>query len=159
MSWEKVLIDGKDFDPDSDLPKSWLEDGIFRYCNFANLNLDVGGFEETLIGCKFTNVEWYWGLFNCANLLSTRFVNCTFLGSKFADCRLIECKFEDCRFDLDNLGGPCGFRNCLLVDTSFDRCQVTLDNPHNHAVFERNRVYGCTQSGCIGFDMLLEQSA
>src|SRR5271155_1788894 len=128
MSWEKVLIDGKDFDHDSDLPRSRIEAGIFRYCNFENLSFETGGFEETLIGCKFTKVEWYWALFNCADFLSTRFVNCVFLGSTFASCRLIECKFEDCRFDLDNLAGPCGFRECLLVETSFERCQVTLDN-------------------------------
>lgn len=151
-----MLIESRDFDRDADLPWSLVEGGIFRYCNFNHLHLEGPAFDGALIGCVLRDIEWYWGLFNCADFLSTRFMNCTFLGSNFAGCRLIECKFEGCRFDLDNLGGPSGLQDCLLVETSFDRCQVTLDNPLKHPVFEGNRCYRCEQRECEGFDALLE---
>jgi uncharacterized protein YjbI with pentapeptide repeats len=149
-----MLIERRDFDQDIDLPLSLIEDGIFRYCHFNGLHLEGPAFDAALVGCVLRDVEWYWGLFNCADILSTRFVNCVFLGSNFTGCRLIECTFEGCRFDLDNLGAPCGFRGCLLVETTFDQCQVVLENPHNHAVFEGNRTYGCTRVQCIGLDAL-----
>ncbi len=149
-----MLTERRDFDRDPDLPFSLVEDGIFQYCNFNRLSIEGPSFDGTLIGCSFLGVEWYWSLFNCANFISTRFVNCTFLGSSFADCRLIECSFQDCRFDLDNLGGPCSFEDCLLVETTFDRCRMVLENPMNHAVFAGNRCYACTQTECVGFEAL-----
>ena len=155
-----MLTESREFDRNEELPASLNEDGIFRYCNFDGLQFEgsPGCFDGALIGCVFRDVEWYLSMFNTADLISTKFINCTFLGTKFASCRLIECVFEHCRFDLDNLGGPCGFHDCLLVETRFAQCRLVLENPHDWPVFERNRSYGLTQVASTGFDGLFTSS-
>jgi uncharacterized protein YjbI with pentapeptide repeats len=151
-----MLTEHQDFERAADLPLSVIEDGVFRYCNFTGLEIDGPSFDGTLIGCFFDRAEWYGSLFNCTDFLSTRFQRCVFLGATFAGCRLIGCRFEECRFGLDNLSAPSSFEKCLLADTGFERCEIVLSSPSNRPVFVANRVYGCTQTACQGFDALFD---
>jgi hypothetical protein len=148
-----LLIERQEFDASDVLSEELLE-GVFRYCSFKNLEVPIPGFDGILYSCNFDHVEWYWGLFNLATLIETRFLDCSFLGTSFAGCSLVRCKFENCRFGPDNLAGLCSIRECLFVETEFTNCEFVLEAPIKRPVFEDNRWYGCTRSGCQGMDGL-----
>ena len=149
-----MLIEHGEFDRDNRPPLNQLDDTIFRSCSFANLEIEGSGLDGALIYCTLRDIDWYWGLFNTAIFLCTRFENCTFRGASFMSCRLLECQFIGCHFALDNLGGPCTFEDCSVVECTFDKCKLILDSPKGRTVFERTRWYGCTQNDCIGFSGL-----
>ena len=109
-------------------------DHVFRFCEFEDASLEefaVVNIEGVFLACKFTNVEMYWTLLNCAVFIDCTFVGCTFRGVSFASCRVVECIFTNCAFVEDNLGGACSF--------------------------EKTVWYGSTQNGCTGLSEALVQ--
>ena len=110
-----------------------LNDGVARYCTFSSYVHEGAHVDALCLGCTFSDIEWYWGHFNCANLIECRFIRCTFRGTAFADTRFIECSFDSCKFLLDNLGGSC-----------------TNDG---------SKIYGGTVSECSGGEFLFGNGA
>ena len=109
-------------------------DHVFRYCEFEDASLvefTIVQVEGIFLDCKFTNVEMYWTLLNCAVFIDCTFVGCAFLGVSFASCRVVECTFTNCVFAEDNLGGACSFRETVW--------------------------YGSIQNGCTGLSEALVQ--
>jgi uncharacterized protein YjbI with pentapeptide repeats len=125
-----MLIEHQEFNPETGPPRSRLwDDGVFRWCNFAQLELEgkiIGG---ALLGCAFREIDWYWGLFNNALLAHTSFKDCVFRGSSFAGCEFVQCQFDNCWFVLDNLRGPCTFENCIVIKSTFNGCDIIVKNP------------------------------
>ncbi|MFZ6872920.1 pentapeptide repeat-containing protein [Undibacterium sp. Di27W] len=115
-----------------------LDEHIFRYCEFAGMQIEGGNFTSTFLACCFTDCEWYWGLFNTAIFVDVKFLNCTFLGTGFSGVRFINCEFENCSFLKDNLGGKCAFnevswfactqKNCNGLEQEF----LTRDNKQSY---------------------------
>src|ERR1051326_976880 len=70
-----------------------LNGGVFRYCEFSSYSVEGGHIDAVFIGCSFTHLDWYWGLFNCCLFVECTFQGCTFRGTSFPDCRFVECKF------------------------------------------------------------------
>jgi len=95
-----------------------------RYETFENFATEGGVIDGVFLGCSFTNVDWYWGLFNMSVFVESTFQGCTFRGSAFSGCIFVECTFVGCHFVKDNLGGECSF--------------------------EDSRWYGCQQSESTG---------
>jgi len=121
-----MLIDAVAFTAQSNL-RDMDGDHVFRYCEFEDASLAefaIIHIEGVFLGCKFTNVEMYWTLLNCAVFIDCTFVGCTFLGASFASCRVVECIFTNCVFAEDNMGTACSF--------------------------EKTVWYGSTQNGCTG---------
>jgi uncharacterized protein YjbI with pentapeptide repeats len=150
-----LLIEHQEFNRDTGPPRSRaIENAIFRWCNFSQLEIEgkiIGG---ALLGCELLEVDWYWGLFNTTLLAHTSFKGCVFRGSSFRGCEFVQCQFDGCRFLLSNLGGPCSFDGCIAVECAFNRCQVVLDSPLGRPVFVNSRWYGCRQNESIGFEGL-----
>ncbi|WP_257168885.1 pentapeptide repeat-containing protein [Bradyrhizobium sp. SRS-191] len=146
-----MLIEHETFTAETGPPRGRLwNEGIFRWCNFVQLEIELPMVGGAMIGCALREVDWYWGLFNTVLLSHTTFKSCVFRGMSFAECEFIACRFEDCRFVLNNLQGPCRFSNCIVVETAFDRCEFVVDNPRCTPVFVETRFYGCTQAECSG---------
>lgn len=106
-----------------------LEEHVFRYCEFADIQLEGGHVTSVFLGCDFTNCEWYWGLFNTAIFVDVKFSGCIFRGTAFSGIRFVDCEFENCQFLKDNLGGDCSFnevswfanvqKNCIGLGSEF----------------------------------------
>ncbi|CCD86677.1 protein of unknown function [Bradyrhizobium sp. ORS 285] len=152
-----MLIEHETFTRETGPPRgrSW-DEAVFRWCNFARLEIEGQTIGGALLGCELRGIDWYWGLFNTTLLAHTTFKSCVFRGTSFTQCEVIACRFEDCRFVLDNLQGPCTFNSCMIVETVFDRCEFVVDNPRRAPVFVESRWYGCTQGGCSGLDGVFE---
>jgi uncharacterized protein YjbI with pentapeptide repeats len=116
-----VLIENADYHDPTGAIRA-LADNVLRYCSFASLLLEGAHVDVVCLGCKFENVEWYWGLFNDCTFVDSRFVRCTFRGASFPDCRFVDCEFVECRFIEDNLGGSCQAERAHLYGTSFTDC-------------------------------------
>jgi len=107
-------------------------DHVFRYCEFEDVRLEesaVVNVDGVFLSCKFTNVEMYWTLLNCAIFMDCTFVGCTFRGVSFASCRVVNSSFSNCVFVENNLGSPCRFEETVW--------------------------YGSTQNGCTGLSEAL----
>ena len=109
-----------------------LEDNVFRYCKFSMFKCDGGSIDAVFLGCTFSDIDWYWGLFNCCAFIQTKFEKCIFRGSSFPDCKFVECEFIECQFLQDNLGGNCNWDGAKL--------------------------YGCTAKACSGIEFLINES-
>ena len=101
-----MIADSIDYSSASEAAKVF-DGGVARYCTFSSYLHEGAHIDAIFLGCTFTDVEWYWGLFNCANLIECRFVRCTFRGTSFAGSKFVECTFDGCKFVPDNLGGSC----------------------------------------------------
>jgi uncharacterized protein YjbI with pentapeptide repeats len=148
-----MLIEHETFGPETGPPRgcSW-DGGVFRWCSFAQLDIEGQTISGALLGCELREIDWYWGFFNVALLSHTTFKNCVFRGASFSGCEFVACRFEDCRFVLDNLSAPCTFEDCIVVETVFDRCEFVIENPRRTPVFVNSRWYGCTQRECSGLE-------
>jgi len=98
------------------------ENEYYKYCQFVDISPEGGHIDADFASCTFTNVDWYWGIFNIVNFVECIFVNCVFMGTSFPDCKFIECEFNNCQFVKDNLGGDCDFDgavayNCKVLNT------------------------------------------
>jgi uncharacterized protein YjbI with pentapeptide repeats len=98
-------------------------DEFFRYCKFSAASLDGGDFDGVFIFCSFTEIEWYWGLFNTSILVGCTFENCTFRGTSFAGCRMVDCVFKNCRFLRDNLNALCSVSETRVYGCQFENCE------------------------------------
>lgn len=101
------------------LPRGEYESCVFRYCNFADVNLsEFKFFECTFIGCNFS----------MANLTKTA----------FRDARFTDCKMLGLRFDLCNsFTFSVSFDNCTLDHSSFFKTSMkkaALKNSKLHEV-------------------------
>jgi uncharacterized protein YjbI with pentapeptide repeats len=105
----------------SALPTGW-EDDVFRYCTFANLDVEGQAFEGVLSSCTLKDSSWYWGLFNTATFVEVEFHECVFRGSGFAGCIFAKCRFVNCKFVKDNLGSGCTFDECSWYDCEQAGC-------------------------------------
>jgi uncharacterized protein YjbI with pentapeptide repeats len=103
-----------------------LDENVFRYCEFADMQFEGGDVTSMFLGCSFTGCGWYWGLFNTTILVDVKFVDCTFYGTAFSGARFINCEFEDCKFLKDNLNTECKFNEV--------------------------RWFACTQKNCTGLE-------
>ncbi|GLH81813.1 hypothetical protein SSBR45G_67220 [Bradyrhizobium sp. SSBR45G] len=148
-----MLIEHETFGPETGPPRgrSW-DDAVFRWCNFAQLEIEGQMIGGALLGCELREVDWYRGLFNTTLISHTTFKSCIFRGTSLGSCELVVCRFEDCRFVLDNLQGPCKVENCVVVETAFDRCEFIRESPRHTPVFVNSRWYGCTRRECSGLE-------
>ena len=100
-----------------------LEESVFRYAVFSGMSFEGGHIDAAFLSCEFTNVEWYWGLFNICVFVGCRFNGCLFQGTNFAGCRFVDCVFEDCRFVKDNLDSECSFENTQWYGSTQRNCE------------------------------------
>jgi fluoroquinolone resistance protein len=110
-----------------------LEENVFRYCKFSTFTYEGGSIDAVFLGCDFSDVDWYWGLFVACVFIRTRFEKCIFRGSSFPDCKFVECEFIECQFLQDNLGGNCSGGGA--------------------------KMYGSTTKACIGMEFLFNEAA
>lgn len=96
------------------------DDEYFKFCEFNGFSMEGETISSDFVSCKFTDIDWYWGLFTLANFVSCKFINCTFRGTSFTDARFFECEFTDCHFIKDNLDSECDFKGALAYG-----CKVT----------------------------------
>jgi uncharacterized protein YjbI with pentapeptide repeats len=101
------------------------EENYFKFCEFENLSVEGKHISSDFVSCSFVKMEWYWGLFNCANFVNCLFTDCVFRGTAFPDCKFVECTLTNCRFVKDNLAANCDFSRAIA--------------------------YGCTINGGEGF--------
>ena len=101
-----MLAESVEYSNASDAAKIF-DSGVARYCNFSNFEHEGAHVDSVFVGCTFANIEWYWGLFNCAVFVECRFTACRFRGSSFSDTKFVECTFDRCQFEPDNLGKGC----------------------------------------------------
>lgn len=145
-----MLIEGESFGGDAGHPL-WSGEPVFRFCQFDKLNIEGASFEGALLWSALRDIDWYWGLFNTATIVGTRFERCVFRGASFRGARFVKADFIDCRFALDNLGGACLFDDCSLTECRFERCVAeTAAKPE--PLFQRTRLYGCDWSACRGLE-------
>ncbi len=100
----------------------WEED-YFKYAKFSDISADGGNITSDFAYCEFTNIDWYWGIFNMVNFVGCRFMNCVFKGTSFLDCKFVECEFSDCRFIKDNLNGDCSFEESVAYSCEFQNTE------------------------------------
>jgi uncharacterized protein YjbI with pentapeptide repeats len=99
----------------------WEED-CFKYCEFSGLSPEGEHITSDFISCKFTDIDWYWGIFNIVNFVECHFKNCIFRGTDFASCKFVECTFDNCQFIKDNLNGDCEFNESVAYNCRFTNC-------------------------------------
>ena len=92
------------------------DDGYYKFCEFQDISTEGGQVTSDFASCTFTNIDWYWGMFNIVNFISCTFENCVFRGTSFPDCKFIECQFQNCRFIKDNLNGDCTFEGAVAYN-------------------------------------------
>lgn len=124
------LIEDQTFSTDRAALKH-SDHGVYRFCTFEAFEAEGPHIGAAYIGCKFSSVDLYWALFNCAVVVSSTFEGCVFRGASFAGCQFVDCEFIRCRFVPDNVGGAC---------TSSD-----------------TRWYGCIAKECEGWESLINQ--
>jgi hypothetical protein len=100
------------------------EEIVLRYCTVGGFSIEGGHIDGALLFCTLSDIENYWGLFNCCVFVECRFERCIFKGTSFRSCKFVECNFVECQFVQDNLNGDCSF--------------------------EDSAWYNCTQTGCVG---------
>lgn len=105
--------------------------GVYRFCTFESFEAEGPHIGAVYIGCKFSSVDMYWALFNCAVVVSSTFEGCVFRGTSFAGCQFVDCEFIRCQFVSDNVGGV-----CTSSDTHW---------------------YGCIAKECEGWESLINQ--
>jgi uncharacterized protein YjbI with pentapeptide repeats len=84
-----------------------LEKNVFRHCQFSGFSFEGGHIDAAFLGCTFTRLDWYWGVFKECLFVESRFVKCIFRGTAFPGCKFVECQFIDCEFVEDDQGKAC----------------------------------------------------
>jgi hypothetical protein len=113
-------------------PNDW-RDSVIRRTTFDALDLEGLSFDGLMQGCVITSTELYWGFFNCAVVVGTRFEACRFPGASFRGCTIDDCLMAACRF----------------VDCAWTRKAGDVARD-----ITRTRWLGCTQERCTGFEGL-----
>ena len=116
-----MLADGTEFSSAREAAEVF-DEGLARYCSVSSYLHEGAHVDSIFLGCSFTDVEWYWAFFNCANFIECRFVGCVFRGANFADTRFVECHFERCEFLPDNLGKGCTNNGSRVFGGSVKEC-------------------------------------
>jgi uncharacterized protein YjbI with pentapeptide repeats len=130
-----MLIEDELFNEDQPPPRrpnDW-RDSVIRRTTFDALDLEGLSFDGLMQGCVITSTELYWGFFNCAVVVGTRFEACRFPGASFRGCTIDDCLMAACRFV-----------DCAWTTKAGD---VARD-------ITRTRWLGCTQERCTGFEGL-----
>ncbi len=117
-----ALHESTDFPGKAALPKRWQDD-VYRYCTFADLDLEGQAFEGLLDACVLSHCTWYWGLFNGTRFIEVEFRNCVFRGAAFAACLFVKCRFVNCRFLKDRMESPCRFDDCAWFSCAQLGCE------------------------------------
>ena len=94
----------------------------YKYCSFSGISPEGLHITSDFTDCSFSNIDWYWGIFNIVNFVSCKFKNCVFRGTTFANCKFVECTFDDCRFIKDNLNGDCEFKESVSYNCCLNNC-------------------------------------
>jgi fluoroquinolone resistance protein len=95
------------------------DEGYFKFCEFDGFSVEASEVSSDFVSCSFTNLDWYWVLFNLANFIECRFTDCVFRGTTFAGVRFVDCHFTRCGFLKDNLNSDCSFPGTMAY-----RCVV-----------------------------------
>ena len=98
------------------------EGNVFRHCEFSNFVIEGGHIDGVFLNCNFTNVDWYWGIFNGCVFVEVHFVRCTFRGTSFPGCKFVDCNFLDCYFVDDNLKRGCSAEGARVYGGSAKGC-------------------------------------
>ena len=106
---------------------NWDED-YFKFCDFEGFSIEGGLVASDFVGCSFSKIDWYWGLFSGCNFIDCSFADCTFAGTNFADTRFVDCKLVNCAFKHDNLGCDCDLSKTIVYGCSAEH---TSGFPHN----------------------------
>jgi uncharacterized protein YjbI with pentapeptide repeats len=96
---------------------------VIRFSNFVDFSVEGGEVAGTFLNCGFSNIDWYWGIFNICLFVECRFEGCTFHGTAFPNCRFVDCEFIRCKFVKDNLDADCSFENCKWYGSSQNNCE------------------------------------
>ena len=130
-----MLIEDELFNEDHPPPMRPNDWGysVIRRTTFDALDLEGLSFDGLMQGCVITSTELYWGFFNCAVVVGTRFEACRFPGASFRGCTIDDCLMAACRFV-----------DCAWTTKAGD---VARD-------ITRTRWLGCTQERCTGFEGL-----
>ena len=97
----------------------WDEE-YFKYCDFAGFSIEGGLVASDFVGCSFSKIDWYWGLFSGCNFINCNFADCKFAGTNFPDTRFVDCKLANCEFTQDNVGGDCDFSKTTAYGCSVE---------------------------------------
>ena len=98
-------------------------DAVYRYCTFADAELEGVHCDGVFIACTFEYIDWYWGLFNTAIFVNCVWQRCAFRGTSFAGCRIVDSRFENCRFLRDNLQAPCSADDTHIYGSQAMQCE------------------------------------
>ena len=118
-----MLYEHAEFGDRDSITKVLDDDHVFRYCEFSSASIEGRHIDGTFIGCTFSDIDWYWGLFNCCVFVRTGFAKCVFRGSSFPDCRFIDCEFVACQFLEDNLGTGCSADGARVYGSIAKECE------------------------------------
>jgi uncharacterized protein YjbI with pentapeptide repeats len=99
------------------------DDEYFKFCEFEGVSVEGETVSSDFVSCKFTDIDWYWGLFTLANFVNCKFINCTFRGTSFTDSRFFECEFTNCHFVQDNLNSECDFKGAVAYGCKVTNCE------------------------------------
>lgn len=138
LDWQNRLcavlpeIDFLNPDENEDTTFREAHEKIYRYKNFANMNLR---------SCRFTNCLFYHCEFANLNLADTEFFGCRFIFSSFAEIKFAGTKFSACTIkncaiknstddpkavDADEYFAPLKIIDCKISDTVVEGCDFKL---------------------------------
>jgi uncharacterized protein YjbI with pentapeptide repeats len=117
-----MLIDDEKFHDGRSIVNQSSEP-VCRYSSFSDFSVEGGEIAGAFLNCEFSNIDWYWGIFNICVFVACRFEGCTFRGTSFPDCRFVDCEFTRCEFVQDNLGADCKFENSKWYGCSQNECE------------------------------------
>ena len=100
-----MLIERAEYREQASTAQVLDDDNIFRYCEFSGFSVEGGHVDGVFLSCTFSDIDWYWGLFNGCVFVNCKFGKCVFRGTAFPDCLFVDCEFIDCQFLGDNLSG------------------------------------------------------
>ena len=124
-------------------PQEW-DETVFGFCQFLDLDIDGVSFSGLMHYCTLERSKFYWGFFNTAAFIHTRFVECVFPGASFRGCHFVGCEFERCSFPLDNLGGAALIDDCTLTECRITGCSFEPSPREKRALLTaKTRLYGC----------------
>jgi len=117
-----VLIERTEYREQAAVAEVLDGDHVFRYCGFSGFAFEGGHIDGVFIGCTFTDLNWYWGIFNSCVFVRATFAKCVFRGTSFPDCRFVDCEFFACQFLEDDLGQCCTAEGARVCGSSADGC-------------------------------------
>ena len=96
------------------------DENYFKWCHFEDFSIEGKVITSVFMGCSFTNLDWYWGLFSYCNFLNCEFKNCVFRGTAFPYTKFVECTLTNCRFVKDNMAHDCEFEGAIAYGCTID---------------------------------------